>query len=165
MTTDGGGWTLIARSTPGGIGAFGWGSAAGDPATTSAPYSLSPAAQGLAFTSVLAGARDITKGPYDWVFVYELPLDGAFVAGHTASSASVAPVAVRGCGAGVPSFLRHAGYTSREGSFFFRDSDDSSATSGLTPSGWAFAGVAPPDGVGCATYGGLYAAQGMLMVR
>ena len=165
MTTDGGGWTLVARSTAAGIGAFGWSGAAGDAATTTAPYSLAPAAQGLVFTTVLAGALDPAHGPFGWLFVYEVPIDDAFVASHTVSSASVAPIAIHGCGAGVPSFLRHAGYTSREGSFFFRDSDDSAATSGLTASGWVFAGIAPPDGVGCATYGGLYGAQGMIMVR
>jgi hypothetical protein len=31
MSTDGGGWTLIARSVAGASGAFGWGSGAGDP--------------------------------------------------------------------------------------------------------------------------------------
>ncbi len=167
MAIDGGGWTLIARSVAGApaSSAFGWSGATGDLAVLGAPYSLSPAAAGLAFTSVLAGARDPAPSSTGWLFVYELPLDAAFVASHAASSASVAPVAITGCGAGVPSFLRHAGYSAREGSFFFRDSDDSAATSGLTPSGWLFAGVAPPDGVGCATYGGLYGAQGMLMVR
>ncbi len=169
MTTEGGGWTLIARSVSSGdagaSGPFGWTATSGSPTSLDAPYSLSPRAAGLSFKRVLVGARVASPGSLDWLFVYDLPIDAAFVDAHAASSASVEPVAVKGCGAGVPSFLRHAGYTAREDSFFFRDSDDSAATSGLTAGGWVFAGVAPPDGVGCATYGGLYGQQGLVMVR
>lgn len=170
MTTAGGGWTLVARSVQNATTPFGWTEASGDVHAIalqpgSGAYSLSPAAYGLAFSNVLVGAISSLGGPFDFLFVYELPIDDAFVQSHASSATSVQPQAVRGCDTGVPSFLRHVGYTGRTGSFFLRDSDDSAATSGLTAGGFVFAGVAPPDGVGCPAYGGLYGAQGMIMVR
>jgi hypothetical protein len=170
MSTLGGGWTLIARTVPGGLGGFGWGSTSNIANVDTAPYSMGQPAGSLGFTDVLIGARDPLPGSYAWQTAYLFHTDPATIQAHATTSMVIAPTIVPIAGgnncADVSAGLTRMGFTNR-GDLYFFNALDVSANSGLTPGKWVFTGPASGDaGIStCATDGLLANQQGMIMVR
>lgn len=138
MESSGGGWTLVARSVPGGSSedGFGWGSSRGAISSPNEPYSLDVASVGIEFTELLVGNR----GPgYGWAEnVYRLDLPNDFLS-NTDNSVPVSNLStVKGdCNpSGGPEMLRNAGFSGRDDVFWLRDETDFRSQYGLEPDGF-----------------------------
>lgn len=173
MTTDGGGWTLVARSKAAAsrAGAFGWYAAVGSPAALDAPYSMNVMGRNLNFTEVLFG--DAPGNANTWnSYVYKTPVSRSFVSanGETVvgigSPTPVTPGASAGFG-----MAQCIGFTTSSiRSYFFRDMCSAPDSYGLWADGWVTAyGDGPNDiqgqVVGAGFGGYINYRQGMLMVR
>ena len=160
MTVDNGGWTLVARSTPGDAGApFGWKQATGSLEDDKAPYSLGAVAE-LSFTQLLVASHDGTKAPAGNAYRIEVPT--GFITTFAESSFAVPDTAtvLGSCGppAGVAMF-NFIGFTAREGGFWFRDMN-AFADFGLSPHGWRLFFADDCNGAGL-----LDGTQGLIFVR
>lgn len=160
MTTDGGGWTLVARSVADSTGPFGWHVARGLVTHDAAPYGLGDAALALAFTELLVSARDGDAKALGEL-AYKLRITPEDLTTHESAAFTDYDIStVRGtCNPAFgPPMLRFSGYTSRATAYFFRNAainDDY----GLHPDGFSlFFGD-------CANGGSLHGLQGMLFVR
>jgi hypothetical protein len=124
MSLDGGGWTLVGRSAPGGAPPFGWTTATGTPSDLAAPYSLDTTAVGLVFSEVLLA--DQAAGSLDaGTRAYKVSVPADFVTKYLDAAIATTPVTTvlgpcKPAGAG-PTMLSNAGGTSVTDSFFFRD--------------------------------------------
>lgn len=173
MTTDGGGWTLVARSSPNSPNTttFGWYGAAGSLTDMTTAYSMNVMSRNLAFTETLFG--DAPGGVNSW---------GAYVYKHAYSRGSVASLGTSPVSITMPTKVSAAastgfgmassiGYTtSSSHSYFFRDMPQNPDSYGLWAWGWNTAyGTGPSDVAGQAvgaSYGGyINGSSGMLMVR
>jgi hypothetical protein len=180
MTTDGGGWTLVARSG-GAVGTitascnggktgvntpFGWTIARGTASDTTSPYSMGVFNRNLAFTEVLIGSASGTSnswGPY----VYAQSLPAAF-------RAALATTEAKGPTTPAFSMAAYTGHTTDTTQYFFRDVPDGARADapsfGLHADGWqtCYGHGATSDSSQAypASYGGnLNYTHGMLMVR
>jgi hypothetical protein len=167
MTLDGGGWTLVGRSSPTGTGAeFGWNGATGSLDDDDAPYSLAAATTGLQFTEAAIGSYVVGKawGPN----VYAVQYPAGFLEGCDVDVCQVTndrPRTLLGnCVSGFgPTMIRRQGYVDLTDYFFMRDitqPNDLDSATGLHPDGFDL--FHPPD---CDLEGFLNGAQGMIMVR
>jgi len=152
MTTEGGGWTLVARSasTAKQMETFGWHSATGDVQTNDQPYSLGVAAAGLAFTELLVGTYKSDRMWDD--IIYHIHVTPTFVVDceSQALAVSVTKSANNGCSAEQPAMLTHVGFTLREDLYFFKDNLDPELHGyGLTSGGWSLNYGAEPEGPSC----------------
>ena len=151
MTTNGGGWTLVGRSAPGGFAAassctstdsgtnFGWGSARGSVTVDSAAYSLNVATLGPSFNEVLFGDY-LTATGKTWggnVFTHAIP--SGFLATYTATQVDLGATTMissgGSCAPGADGMFRYMGFTADTDTFHFRDVPGNGF--GLTSSGWA----------------------------
>jgi hypothetical protein len=125
MAADGGGWTLVGRSTTGVSAsvAFGWKSAMGFVHDDSQPYSLNADGAGISFTEILVGSYSSGKLWGDHAYKMQVPSD--FLSSYSNSSCTLpgGPVTViGGCTpSGGPTMLRRAGYTDKTTRFHLRD--------------------------------------------
>lgn len=171
MTTDGGGWTLVAKSAASGTGNFGWAVATGSPTSDAAPYSLGNVTT-LGATQMLYGnyAGNMTWGNY----VYQQVLPSGFTTGSYADTAiqENPPTAIAG-GDTTFDMTQSLGFTALTNIYFMRDwaTDASNAYYGLLPNGWntcyndgvsgAPGGTSPSAGYG----GYINGQQGWIFVR
>ncbi|MBX3186377.1 MAG: hypothetical protein KF819_05145 [Labilithrix sp.] len=139
MSIDGGGWTLVGRSSPNAGGApFGWSSTSGSVTDLRAPYSLGVANSGLAFSEVLLAGR----GPASLdvgARAFKLAVSPTFLTAHASTVVLTGVVtSLRGdCApSGGPTMLKYAGATSMNDAFFFRDIQDTNQHRGLQRDGW-----------------------------
>lgn len=157
MVTDGGGWTLVARSVSGGSSSsFGWNNSTGSVSDDANPYSLGVLTTGIKFHEVLFG--DYSSGKTWGIYVYKHEsASNDFLATHSGTPLTLGtPLPVSG---GNPNFLmaQQLGYSSESTFFFFRD-HPGFVSYGLQPAGW--------DSVYADHMGGyINGAQGMVMVR
>lgn len=162
MVTDGGGWTLVARSVGGGFdqGQFGWGSERGDIEDPSIPYSLNAKAAGLEFAQVLVGNQG---AGFDWGgHVYRFDVDPGFLELDDAAVDTKNLVTITGDCEG-PAMLEHTGYTADTRVYWFRD-ETGFERFGLWHDGFDMYGPwseLSPCGHGADLHGD----QGMIMVR
>jgi hypothetical protein len=164
MTIDGGGWTLVARSTPGkSASKFGWRVNTGAVRNDDAPYSLD--AQRLAtFQEILFGARADAKV---WASPYYMRKVGATFLGFKDGAAPRAgSVGLMGCATGggadnQPTMLSLAGWTNIDDHFAFTDATNTNSF-GLDSEKWSTNG----NGTGNCQYDGLLTdLPGMIFVR
>jgi hypothetical protein len=170
MSTDGGGWTLIARSRPGGtstacvaddgLTGFGWRIARGSVYDDTMPYSLNAAGVSLSFSEILFG--DYTTGKTWGSYVYKRPLPADYLsnAAYRTGPLDLAfpPIIVSSlCGAGSGWMFRFMGYTDSNRTYTFRDVVGGGF--GLSQSGWHTCYNDCPSG------GGLNGRQGQIMAR
>jgi len=161
MSTDGGGWTLIARSVVSGAAtAFGWRQATGSASDESQPYSMNLAAvgEGLQFSQLLITSYSAGKSIDDAHKIFVPP---AFIANcRNAPCPRQGGAGVAGsCGfVGVRAMLRTGRYTDLEQSYWFYEDDMFDDQWGLHPSGYNMK-------YGDCRSGGLDGDQGMLFVR
>lgn len=162
MTTENGGWTLIARSAPGAASSnFGYNFKTGTISADAVPYSLGDVAA-LKPTQVLFGKYDgaLTWGSH--VYKNTLPA-GLFTALAETGGRVGLPTPVSGGNTnfGMAMFM---GYSGRGNGFYFRD-NASDYFYGLRPSGWetAYDDDAPPATPGWNGY--LRLRQGWIFVR
>lgn len=167
MTTNGGGYTLVARSTAsGGSDGFGWRAATGSITVDSAPYSLDLQTHPVPFTEILIGeAMPDSKAWGAHVFAVFVPKD--FLSHGQASVPLTDPSVIRGC---APNLNVHiwmfnfAGFTANtDDIFFFRDQDIYQPM-GLADDGFHLADACC-GGNNCDRSVELNGKQGMLMVR
>ena len=156
MTTDGGGWTLVARSAEDGGGAFGWLVTSGAVDDLSVPYSLGVEEHALEFDDALAG--DVGAGGGVAARAYLLDLPSGFVDDHRSDAVTISRVSLLGdCGEG-PAMLRWAGYVEDLSRYWFRDLEEMEPY-GLAPHGW---NTRYDD---CDRGGELNGQQGVILVR
>ncbi len=136
---------------------MGWGVSRGV-VTGVEPYSLNAVAAGLTIDKLLVLSR---KGG---VQAYTIDLPANFVANYPTSAweckSNVAHVE-GSCvpSGGIPTMLKHAGYTNRKDAYFFRDNSQDNIIFGLFAKGF---GLNSSD---CNKGGGLHLQQGELYVR
>ncbi|KVP17212.1 Ig domain-containing protein [Burkholderia ubonensis] len=178
MTTNGGGWTLVARSggtvvsnatycnsglsgvnTP-----FGWTVARGTPADTTNPYSMGVFSRNLTFTEVLIGGG--TGNSNAWSsYVYQQVVPANFKTAWSATDTTVPSP-----GFGMSTYMGHTVDTTQ---YFFRDVPEGSRGAaqsyGLHADGWQTCYGDGPNNLSQsapASFGGnLNYRHGMLMVR
>ena len=158
METDGGGWTLVARSVPGGApGNFGWRARTGHPGGDGSPYSLSLQDNPFSFTEVLVGTYSAGKAWGEALFVIGVPSD--LVLKHQNIAAPVHWITPLGPCAppGGPAKLQAVGFTARATSYFFNEVGSADEL-GLRADGFMTA-------AGCDAGGDLDGAPGMIMIR
>jgi hypothetical protein len=160
MTTDGGGWTLVARSVAGKTGAFGWRSSRGGVMNETDAFSFGAVALAIDFTAVLLVERGDGKtlGTYG----YKLDIAKTDLTSHETSGFGGYTVwTARGncTPSGGPSMLRNAGFIVQTTGYFFRDFAVNDLFYGLRPGGFDTA-FSP-----CETGANLDKKQGMLFVR
>lgn len=144
MTTNGGGWTLVARS--GGanpayagctVGAgvntpFGWTVARGTPDNTATPYSMGVFNRNLAFTEVLFGGASGTSNAWG-AQVYQQWVPANFKSAWSTNDTSVSATKSFG-------MASRMGHTSDTTQYFFRDMPDGERADtrgfGLHADGW-----------------------------
>ncbi|MBW2459530.1 MAG: hypothetical protein JRI68_33865 [Deltaproteobacteria bacterium] len=124
----GGGWTLIARSAPGGTGNMGWRVDRGS-VSAAGPYSLDVVGAGLTVDTLLLLSRGNDQA-------YTMGLPSNFLTDFDQSGTSVEADVAHVSGSctpsgGVPTMLRFAGYTAKQNVFFFRDMANDSIDFGL----------------------------------
>lgn len=156
MVTDGGGWTLVARSVSAPYSfSFGWKSSTGSVTDDTVPYSLGVVSAGLEFTEILFGSRSAGKA---WgAFVYKHAVPTGFLTTHDTTPIYVhEPQPVFG-GNYAFGMAGHIGYTSDSSLFFFRDHPEL-ASYGMNSVGWA---TAYASNLG----GQILNEPGMIMVR
>jgi len=144
MLIDGGGWTLVGRSTntPGSPGCagndgqsgIGWRTATGSPGNDGQPYSLDVASRGLVFDQILFGNHAGSKAFNGNIYRHTVAagfldtyVDTHYFVGEPAT-------VLGGCGGGTTSMFNWVGFTGNPSSFHFRDVDGPDF--GLYPSGW-----------------------------
>jgi len=181
MTTDGGGWTLVGRSRPGGnvlpvcagtdggMG-FGWRNAAGAVTDDSMAYALNVAAVGLRFGEVLFGNYSMGKTWGDRLYRHRVPAD--LVDGYRTRQVRLGvpeelspmrcvtqlPYGEQNPSGATGSMFNYMGFTDNVDAFHFRDVEGNGF--GLSASGW----------MSCYRNDNCYAGainrqQGMVMVR
>jgi fibronectin type 3 domain-containing protein len=176
MTTDGGGWTMIARSVVGGSGSFGWNTSVGINTDDSNPYSIGTDVKKLKFKELLFGEYSSAKnwGTYyykhsnitpSFIDIY-IDANTAYRPGDQRSYLAPTGCGGGGWGAALPtnmgasaSFAAAAwmGDTNSTTNYFFRDCPGGSGY-GFYPDGW--------HSIFNTTYGGfINGHQGMMMVR
>jgi alpha-tubulin suppressor-like RCC1 family protein len=170
MATEGGGWTLVGRTRPGGWApgcagtdsgsSFGWRYARGSVTDDTQAYSINAAGIGLRFSEALFG--DYTTGKTWGSYVYRRPLPTDFLSNPAYQTGQIdlafPPIIVNSaCPAGSGWMFRYMGFTNNADTFHFRDVLGNGY--GLTSSGWA---SCYGD---CVSGGGLNGRQGQLMVR
>lgn len=166
MTTDGGGWTLVARSHPSATDEepFGWFASTGSPKNDAAPYSIGAGSLVLQFQEMLLGSYSESK---TWKRAYRFPLPADFLSTYRDAAFELAhPVTIVGdCFPDPenrgPLMLRVAGFTDERSYFFIRDQPQHEGF-GLWPGGWNLADLFQTP---CARWAGLGEDQGMIMVR
>jgi hypothetical protein len=172
MTTDGGGWTLVGRSAPGGWAAacagtdggtaFGWATAAGAVNDDTTAYSLDATDSGLVFDTVLFGSYSAGK-TWDRAFKQPLPSGTAFLATYAASeTAAGTATSIFGDCPDQTGMFSYIGLTGEAGLFHWRDVPGGGF--GLTASGWATCYAVDDPTLACYA-GKLDGVQGMVMVR
>ena len=164
MTTDGGGWTLVARSVASSENpdSFGWGAARGDPADTTQPYSLNAKAAGVTFTQLLVGNH---SGTHAWGGnAYRFDVDAAFLSQeNNGVGVSNITTIVGDCSpSGGPDMLEHAGHTNAS-HFFLRD-ESGYENYGLKHNRFDMYGLSSKISP-CSHAGRLHEDEGMIMVR
>jgi len=168
MTTDGGGWMLVARSVAGVALAadFGWRDDHGDLTDDSEPFSLETKQIGVTFTEILFGARGEGKAWDVPVYKYAVPVD--FVANHTDSLFEPAGGAVTVFGQckppGGPVMVQKVGFTKLGNHFSFTDAV-ATPNFGFYSDGWDTNGANATDANRCPYTGNLTGKQGMIFVR
>lgn len=139
METDGGGWTLVARSADGTLlgNGFGWKKAAGAPEDASSPYSLDLAVNRVPYSEMLLAERD---SAYGVVKGFSGSLPNAFLKDYsTAPLELVPPVSwvVGPCQPpSAPWMMTHVGFTDQSDVYFVRDNPVNEPF-GLRADGWA----------------------------
>jgi hypothetical protein len=160
MSTEGGGWTLVARTVAGATGEIGWDVARGSVLDDTQAYSFGAAVLELAFTEVLLAARG--DGKTLGAHAYKLGITPLMLQNHSGAAFagySVATVLGNCSPPGAPpSMLRHAGFTRKRTSYFFRDIDRDE-NYGLLPD------RLNTNYDDCNRGGRLHLKQGMLFVR
>ena len=165
MSTEDGGWTLVARSagTTNVKLPFGWKHATGSVRNETEPYALGVLARDLPFTEVLVGSYGTGK---EWGNVYRLALTRDDLLGSPDG-----PIIVDGrrsvlgeCSTTKgPTMLHRAGYADLTDHFHFRDidqpSDGANALYGL------FSATFDTHYDDCGQGGGLNGKPGMIFVR
>lgn len=166
MATDGGGWTLVARTGIGSTAGWGWTQATGNLDDDAAPYSLDLAANPVDFQQILVGS--VIPGSKAWADnVYRFDMPASFVQKFANAAWKLGtPLAVIGAckptSSGGGSMFQYVGFTNSTETFFFRDSDQW-MNFGIASGGWA---LADPGTWGeCQRNGMLSGQAGMLMVR
>ena len=155
MTTNGGGWTLIARSVSGATNtSFSWNEAQGSVSDDAAPYSMNVVAYGLQFENILFGVYTSAK---TWgSYVYRKVWTQTDITTYASSAVSRTVTAVIGGNSGF-NMAAMMGFTSSTGRYYFRDCCGNSSY-GLLQNGWLTSYNT--------AYGGfLNGTQGMIMVR
>jgi hypothetical protein len=162
MDTDGGGWTLVARSVDGRFDPeqFGWTSARGDIEDPTQPYSLDVESAALEFTQVLVGKTGIGYAWGDRVYRFDVA-DG-FLALVDASVETMGLTTLVG-DCDDPGMLQYAGYTGDMQVFWFRD-ESGFERFGLLHDGFDMYGP-NSDLFPCGHGGNLHDEQGLIMVR
>jgi cysteine-rich repeat protein len=141
MLVDGGGWTLVGRSTNTPVAAgcegfdgnngFGWRTATGSVGNDGAAYSLDVAGKGLAFDQVLFGNHAGSKAFNG--NIYRHSVAAGFIDTYVNTHYFIGPpTTIAGCGG--TSMFNWIGYTGNTNSFHFRDVDGNDF--GLFLSGW-----------------------------
>lgn len=169
MSTAGGGWTLVARSVPGGATAgagFGWEAASGAVNDEAKPYSLGASQVGLAFTEVLLGARGTNMQWDTPVYKHVVPADFLQTYQTTAFEPTSGPSTVLGtCNPpNGPSMLSVLGHTSLDDHFAFHDVP-ANPSFGLFADAWNTNGKFDSEPAKCTYSGALTGKPGMLFVR
>lgn len=178
MATNGGGWTLVARSagtnpeysgctvSAGANTPFGWTVARGTPDNTLSPYSMNVFSRNLAFTEVLFGGSSGTSNAWG-AHVYQQWVPANFKTNWSTTDAIVNVTSSFG-------MASRMGHTSDTTQYFFRDMTDGdrgpSLGFGLHADGWLTCyGNGPQDaadqGAGAVHGGYINFRHGMLMVR
>lgn len=178
MTTNGGGWTLVARSggtNPAYAGCtvsagvntpFGWTVARGTPDNTTSPYSMGVFTRNLAFTEVLFGGASGTSNAWG-AHVYQQWVLDNFKSAWATTDAAVSVTKSFG-------MASRMGHTSDTTQYFFRDMPDGERSPshgfGLHADGWLSCygdgpNADPGQGVGAEHGGYINFRHGMLMVR
>lgn len=162
MTTQGGGWTLLARSAANGTGTFGWKYPTGAPNNDVLPYVLDWQKLGLTFTLGLAGTYTMGK---TWATLERFQFPNAFPSGYE-TKAGLVPMSSQvqsghGC-VTYPTMMFWIGWTNHNGQFFFRDNGVEDTAYGLFPKGWA---LNDSNNNNCPYSGKIHGEQGMLMVK
>lgn len=173
MTTEGGGWTLVARSVVGGDAGpeapvFGWKRQTGTVDDDLAPYSLD-ATKLVTFNELLFGARREGKAWADPVYRRQLPKDFLSTYGTTwtpeAPSTGVKQTCP-GTTATNPTMLQLVGHTDVDDHFLFTDQPtDNVPGFGLFADGWSTNGEQDHFPSKCDYSGFLTGLQGMIFVR
>lgn len=177
MTTNGGGWTLVARSAgtiPAFVGCstdvsvntpFGWTVARGTPDNTAAPYSMNVFSRSIAFTEVLIGDSSGTSNSWG-AYVYRQTLPVNF---KTSLSSDDVPLVD-----GAFAMSSRMGHTTDTTQYFFRDMPDGvrgqMVRFGLHADGWFTCygdgpNSRPEQGASAFNGGNINYRHGMLMVR
>lgn len=167
MVTDGGGWTLAARSKPGATGEFGWHAVRGSADNFGDAYSLGVLKKSsLQFSQVLIGEAASNGQGNGWgPYVYRLNVSRGVLVGAATSSVDIGmPTPLNPGGSTHFVMAGLAGYSSSAaGSYFFRDMPSDPNSYGLFPAGWRTA-YGPEGAYG--NYGGhINGKSGLLMVR
>ncbi|MCC6903280.1 MAG: hypothetical protein IT377_30185 [Polyangiaceae bacterium] len=162
MTVDGGGWTLVARSSdgdPAGSG-FGWRHATGAPDSPGAPYSMDVAGRGVPIGEIMLAERDdgygITKA-----FVASVP--AGFLKSYLNAPLQLSPPVKTVVGSCPPSgdvsMMTHVGYTDQPDVYFVRDHANFEPF-GLRADGWTLG-----ESTECQYNADMNWKHGMLFVR
>lgn len=162
MDVAGGGWTVIGRSAPEGVGTFGWRVSRGTPGDADRAYGLDVRVLD-GFTEVLVATRGTSgSGLGAGDIAYRLSVPPGFPdAFPTTSTDALAAITERGdCApAGGPEALRYWGYTAEATHYSFDEQPDL-AVAGLTPGGFLI------ESVGCIGGADLGDGdQGVLLIR
>ncbi len=159
MTTDGGGWTLVARSVPGDWEvAFGWYEGTGKPDDDDLPYSLDAATAALEFSEILLGVRGNGKTWGAHAYATDAPEHFVFIYGEAPYETTIRTVIGDCAPEQTPHHLLYVGWTEISG--YYHLGYTSGATGdGLDASGWS------TDHGGCEDDGNLDTQPGMIMVR
>ena len=179
MTTNGGGWTLVARSggtNPAYAGCtvsagvntpFGWTVSRGTPDNTANPYSMGVFNRNLAFTEVLFGSASGTSNAWG-AQVYQQWVPANFKSAWSTNDTPISATKSFG-------MASRMGHTSDTTQYFFRDMPDGERGDargfGLHADGWLTCyGDGPNDRadqapVGASNGGFVNFRHGMLMVR
>ena len=129
MTTDGGGWTLVARTGASCTSNFGWNYAAGSVNDFNLCYSLGAGNLNLAFTELLFGQKLNENKWGDYVYKTNVPPN--FLAAYSNSMGPCSyPIPVKG-GNTQAGMQNCKGFTHKNNLFYFRDCCDQGSTVGV----------------------------------
>ncbi|MCK5449923.1 hypothetical protein KAI32_03590 [Candidatus Pacearchaeota archaeon] len=119
MTTDGGGWTLIARTGMVCDSSFGWNYITGSLDNLSECYSLGVGVRIIDFEEIMWG---INSGNFEWgEYVYKTPMNNEYLVTYANSLSNCSmPIPIKG-GNTENSMQCRGGYTSRDNIYFMRD--------------------------------------------
>lgn len=172
MSTDGGGWTLVARSVPGTKNPppFGWEVTHGSLGDEQEPFSLGVSRVGLTFTEILFGARGEKKQWGTPVYKHVVPPDflSAYKNKAVIPTSEPSPSTVLGTcrpatGTG-PTMLGLVGHTSIDDHYAFHDDPDNPSF-GLFAEDWATNAEYDTEPSKCTYSGALTGKPGMIFVR